>query len=66
MDQLNTALQAWGVMVAYLPWIVGFIILLLIFITVSLSSISSTLKDVTDELRKFRTESHQDRINKTE
>jgi hypothetical protein len=66
MDQLNAALQSWGVMVAYLPWIIGFVILLLIFITASLSSISSSLKDIADELLKIRTQGERSGASKTE
>jgi hypothetical protein len=66
MDQVNAALQSWGLMVTYLPWIIGFVVLLLIFITASLSSISSTLKDIADELLKIRTQGERDGVNKAE
>jgi Na+/melibiose symporter-like transporter len=65
MDQLDTILQSWGVMVAYLPWVLGFVILLLVFITMSLSSISDSMKDIVKELKRIHGEGQQDNINKT-
>ena len=65
MDQLNTILQSWGVMVAYLPWVLGFVVLLLVFITMSLSSISDSMKDIVNELKKVHKESQLDNTNKT-
>jgi hypothetical protein len=53
-------------MVTYLPWIIGFVILLLIFITASLSSISSSLKDIAEELLKIRTQGERGDASKTE
>ena len=66
MDQLNTVLQSWGIMVAYLPWVLGFVVLLLLFITLSLASISDSLKNITNELKRIGKEGQQNNTNKTE
>ena len=54
MDQFNSILQSWGVMIAYLPWILGFALILLVFITWSLASISGSLKNIAAELKKAK------------
>jgi hypothetical protein len=47
----NTALQLWGLMVAYFPWIVGVFLLLVLLIFAALTDIGGNLKKIAERLQ---------------